>query len=68
MLMSYMETMDTRFRAMFANVHDGRESVDDAVAFLLEEMRTSFKRGVATGSKPRRKTTSPQRENVATGA
>ena len=40
---------------MFAQVTDGTETVDNAVAFLKDELRASYKRGRTSGIEGRAK-------------
>ena len=42
---NYLTVIERRLREMFAQVTDGTETVDNAVAFLKDELLASYKRG-----------------------
>ena len=42
---NYLTVIERRLREMFAQVADGTETVDNAVAFLKDEFLASYKRG-----------------------
>ena len=53
---NYLTVIERRLREMFAQVADGTETVDNAVAFLKDELLASYKRGrtsVTEGRKAR---------------
>ncbi len=57
--MSYLDTLEETLRLMFANVANGTESVDEAVAEIKEEILASWKRG--------REQSHPQKKTPQTG-
>ncbi len=66
---NYLTGIERRLRDLFAQVNDGTETVDNAVAFLKDELLASYKRGrtsVAEGrAKARPNGQSPFRRSSA---
>ncbi len=52
---NYLTGIERRLRDLFAQVTDGTETVDNAVAFLKDELLASYKRGRTSGIEGRAK-------------
>ena len=67
---NYLTVIEQRLREEFASVSDGTKTVDNAVAFLKDELLASYKRGRASamkqkfGSRP--KTNEPDKRPAQT--